>query len=136
MLQMRFQVLSVWVVLSMFGLAAVCYAQDQGSAKAAPKLKVKKEMFLGVWFTSRIPGAKTFVNADNTYEVQSDKGDTIDGGKWFVRDDEIVWKSKDFTPWEEDANPVLKYTPDKFLIRELDESTTTFTRDKSDAKGK
>jgi len=128
MLQVQCRALPVWVVLSGFALAAVCGVQDQAKAEAPPNLDVKKEMFLGVWTTSRIPGGKTLINADDTFEVQNEGGAAIDGGKWFVRDGEIVWKSKGFTPWEEDNNPVLEYTPDKFVVRELDDTTTTFTR--------
>ena len=48
-------------------------------------------------------------------------------GQWFVREGALVW-IYDFQPGKEDINPILETSGGRFVLREVDGSTTTFTR--------
>ncbi|MBI5246424.1 MAG: hypothetical protein HY923_04535 [Elusimicrobia bacterium] len=87
--------------------------------------------YAGIW-TSRNsvhgPLSKVVMGMNGRYEGTCVKiKDCRQVGQWFVREGALVW-IYDFQPGKEDINPILETSGSRFVLREVDGSTTTFTR--------
>lgn len=84
--------------------------------------------FVGVWKSSR---TNTPVNlySNGEWEIKSDEGKVMQYGVWqLVGKDNIMWSYNDNGNIKHEVNAVLSIEGDEFKVRELDNSTTTFTR--------
>lgn len=49
-------------------------------------------------------------------------------GKWQVRDRALVWYYPHAGVETEDINPILEFSPERFVIQEMSGALTTFTK--------
>lgn len=76
--------------------------------------------FIGTWSSSQV--GKITLNCDGTWQVSK-----CNFGKWFLRNNNMVWTYSD-NPGKEDINPILRFKPDEFVLREMNGATTVFKK--------
>lgn len=104
------------------------------AAAFSPKIPdVSAAGFVGDW-TSSNPASrrmsKVALAQDGSYEGACLEGKKVVceiQGKWSVRRNVLVWVYPG-APDGEDPNPIIEFSKDRFRIREMDGSVTTFTR--------
>lgn len=108
--------MKIKLILTLFFIAIVCVF-----CSCSQKYDSYNEnSFIGTWNSSQV--GKINLYSDGTWRVSK-----CNFGKWFLRDNNIVWIYPDKIG-EEDINPILKFKPNEFVIREMNGSTTVFRR--------
>lgn len=95
------------------------------------------ERFVGKW-EAVLGGVRsvTTIKQDGTWVSEGycphKKSPDITTGSWEVKDNKIIWTyDKDnivFRAGEEDINPILEVTKDKFVLKETNGNITTYRR--------
>jgi hypothetical protein len=120
--------------LILFAYAARRKATHPGATRVGPATVTESERkFVGNWTTTRTAGPGigiVVLKADNRYVgiCKRDWFMNCDGeGEWFQRENSIVW-IYDRMPGVEDINPIVEFTSNRFVIKEMDGSLTTLAR--------
>jgi hypothetical protein len=116
-------------------------AEVRKAAIALKKGAPKRKMFVGAWKSSRIRVPHVYnIYEDGRWDIKMG-GSVANLGGWHLKGNNILWREAitfsfgDQKPDKrEDLNPILEVGPDKFRIRELDGSITTFTRIKKESE--
>lgn len=84
--------------------------------------------FVGLWKSSRsIEPIELFPNGE--WEIRDEEGNLKHFGAWRYEDYKLVWSfPAQRNKILDDPNPVLEVTRDRFMLKELDGTTSTFTR--------
>lgn len=106
----------VMVMSTLFALNA-CSGRETITAKN----------FVGKWKSSRAT-TPVYLYENGEWELKTDDGAVLQYGVWQYKDGNILWSIKIDQKIGHDLNHVLSVSPGEFKLREMDSTTTTFTR--------
>ena len=86
--------------------------------------------FVGIWKSSRAPDTPISLYDNGEWEVKNVNGEVTQYGVWqIVGQNKIMWSyRKESGRVVHEVNAVLSVTGSEFKVKELDGSTTIFTR--------
>jgi hypothetical protein len=88
---------------------------------------VTEDNFVGKWRSSKLE-TPLHLYKNGEWEIKKDDGAVLQYGIWQYRNQQIIWTFKMGPNVGHEANAVLLATPDKFQVREMDQSVTTFSK--------
>ena len=107
------------VLLLIVVLGAICFALSRTT--------LETRSFVGKWKSTKLE-TPLYLYDNGEWEIKTDNGAILQYGVWRYENNNIIWNFKAGSDIIHDANPILRYKPDEFQIRENDKSVTTFTR--------
>lgn len=113
-------------VTSAAAVLAVCLAAV-GLGACTGKEPVDASHFVGKWRSSRST-VPIHLHANGEWEIKRDDGPVLQYGIWRYDNGRIVWTFKVDSHVGHEANTVLLSAPDEFRLREIDQTTSVFTR--------
>jgi len=86
-----------------------------------------RQIFIGKWQSSRL-ATPLYLYENNEWEIKQDDGAVLQYGLWEYKNKKIIWSHKIGNRLEYDINSVIMATPEKFQVRESDQTITSFEK--------
>lgn len=113
---------SVGVLLA---VAAVLFVLYSVFGRVTPSDDVS--WVVGRWKSSRSE-TPIHIFRNGEWEIRRGEDEVLQYGLWRYDRDRLIWTFKDGPKYRDDINPVLSVGRDRFQLREVDGSVTTFVR--------